>query len=201
MSRHLRRGFGILSILAIAGCGDTADTLLRTGSNYKSELTDRLMKVTDEQSARAFIDQTMKTFTEKNKALSDKWEKWIKEIEDDYRGKLRVVNITSSGQPGSEQWEKDLRAAENKKDDKVIATREAFIDYMRKITADAKLFEREQARIADLVKHLTAEEKAKGGDAPNPQDLWPNLVKIAGPDAFKNLLLAGAVKKAAPGAP
>jgi hypothetical protein len=201
MSKHLRRGLCVLSLLALTGCGDSADTLLRTGINYKSELTDRLMKVTDEDSARKFIDQHMKTFTDKNKNLNDKWDKWIKEIEDDYRGKMRVVNITSTGAPGSEQWEKDLVNAENKKDDKIIATREAFINYMRKITADTKRFEREKARIADLVNHLVAEEKAKGGEPPNPQELWPNLVKINGPDAFKNILLTGAVKKAAPGAP
>jgi hypothetical protein len=180
----------------LTGCGDSADSLLRTGVNYKSELTDRLMKVTDEASAKKFIDHHMKVFSEKNKNLNDKWDKWIKEIEDDYRGKVRVINIKSTAAPGTDEWEQDMLNAERKKDDdRIINTREAFISYMKKITADTARFDRERARIGDIVKHLVGEERAKGTDNPNPVELWPNLVKITEPDSFKNVLLTGAVKK------
>src|SRR5436190_16437870 len=105
MNARLQRGLWALAFLTLTGCGDTADSLLRTGVNCKSEFTDRLMKVTDEPSAKKFIEHHLKVFTEKHKNLNDKWDKWIKEIEDDYRGKLRVVAIASTAAPGTEQWE------------------------------------------------------------------------------------------------
>ena len=127
-------------------------------------------------------------FIDKNKNLNDKWDKWIKEIEDDYRGKVRVVNVASTGAPGDEQWEKDLLNAENKKDDRVISTRQAFINYMKNVAKDSERFEREKARIKDLVDHLDAEEREKS----------PSLVKINEADTFRQLLLSGAMKKPAP---
>src|SRR5262249_20900856 len=139
-----------------------------------------------------------KAFIEKNKNLNDKWDKWIKDIEDDYRGKVRVVAITSTASPGDEQWEKDLLNAENKKDDRVISTREAFINYMKQISKDSVRFERERARIKELVNNLLAEEKANGGELASPAEKWPSLVKINEPDTFRQMLLSGAAKKSAP---
>jgi hypothetical protein len=195
MNKRLRCGLWLVSLLGVAGCGDTPETMLRTSINSKAELTDRLTKVTDEPSAKKFIEHYLKNYTEKNKALNDKWEKWIKEIEDGYRQKVRVL-VTSKNAPGSPEWEEEMRTADNKKDDQIIDTREAFITYMKKVTADSARFEREKARLAEVIDNLVAEEKAKGGDRPNPSEFCPNLVKIARePDTFKNTLVTGAIKK------
>ena len=95
------------------------------------------MKVTDEQSAKKFADFYLKNYTETNRQLDERWQKWIKDIEDDYRGKKRVVQFKSNGAPGSEEWERDARNVPDNEDPRIIQTRESFIAYMRKVGADA----------------------------------------------------------------
>lgn len=90
----------------------------------------------------------------------------------------------------SKKMEDDSRFAES---------REAFISYMRNVTADNARFEREKARIAALIDQLVEEERAKGGERTNPNELCPSLVKINAPDTFKSVLLTGAAKRQAPG--
>jgi hypothetical protein len=196
MNARLARSFFLLGLVTAAGCGDTADTILRSGANSRSELTDRLMKVTDEASGKKFIDYHLKNYTEKSKALDEKWLKWIKDIEDDYgRGKKKVIAFTTTGAPGTEQWEKDARNVPANEDERVVETREAFITYMKKITADTARFERERARIGDIVNYLVAEETAKGGERTSAKEICPSLVKITEPNTFRGLLLSGAEKK------
>jgi hypothetical protein len=201
LKTHLRRGLFLLGVLTLSGCGDSADTLLRTATNFKSEITDRLMKVTDEPSAKKYTDY-MKTCMDKNRDLDEKWQKWIKDIEDDFRKeKKRVVQFKSDAAPGTEQWEADARNVSANEDARIIQTREAFITYLRKISADAKRLEREKARIAALVNHLVAEkineERAKGVENPvvDPKSYWPNLVQINDPSLFKMLVMTGANKQ------
>jgi hypothetical protein len=194
MNWHLRRGLLTLSLLTLAGCGDSGESLVRTAMNQKSELTDRLMKVKDENAAKKFIDHHMKVFGDKKKILDDKWQKWIKDVDDDATGKARVLIFQTTGTPGDAQWEKDALNIPPNQNARFIGTREAFVTYIKKIKADKERFEREKARIADLVKQLEDDEIAKGGN-PKPKESWPNLVKINEPGTFKEMLLTGAEKR------
>ena len=134
MNKHLRRGLLALGLLTLTGCGDSADTLMRSGVNYKCELTDRLMKVKNEEEARKFIDHDLKIYAEKIKILDDKWMKWIKDIEDPYRKKkYKVINIESKWEQGTDKWEEDALNAPGKEDDQIMSTRKAFGNYMRKL--------------------------------------------------------------------
>src|SRR5258708_369723 len=107
MNRHFRQGLLVLSLVTLAGCGESADTLLRKGINWKTELTDRLMKVTDEASAKKFME-SFKTYMEKNRELDEKWQKWNKDIFDDYSR---------------------LKRAEALKDPRMVQTLEALSSY------------------------------------------------------------------------
>jgi hypothetical protein len=186
MNQRPRRLFLSLGLLALTGCGDSADSLLRTATNYRCELTDRLIKVNDEQSAKKFVDHDMKVYAEKLKNLDDKWVKWIKDIEDPYRKKqYKVVNIQSKSEQGTDQWEEDLFNAPGGKEEDIAPTRKAFAAYVRKVAADDIQFQRERERIKALVDHLEPEEKEKA----------VSLAKIAEADTFKNLLVSGAGKK------
>ena len=173
MSRRLQRGLWLCGLLTLIGCGDSADSLLRTGINCKSELTDRLSKVTDEPSARNFIDQTLKVYTDKNKALSDKWDKWIKEIEDDpYRGKVRVVNITSSGPPRGPNSGK--RTCGPPRTRRTTRHRHARgIHRLHEKRRQGQRFDREKARITDLVIALLPRKRPRGATRPIPRSYGP----------------------------
>ncbi len=188
-----RHAFFALFFLSLAGCGDSATTILRAGANQKSELTDRLSKVSDEASARIFIDRSMKEFNERLKNLNDKWEKWIKSIEDDYKPRESVLPTTKHN-PGTPEWEQDMRTYSKKMeaDVRFAEAREAFIAYVRNITADDARLGREKARIAALVNQLVEEERAKGGDRASANEICPNLVKINASETFKNAYLKGA---------
>jgi len=185
----------------LTGCGDTADTLLRTGVNYKSELTDSMMKIKDEESAKKFLDYTLKNYVEKNRLLNEKWDKFIKDIEDDFRGKKRVIKFKTNADPGTEEWEREALNLPANEDPRFLETRQAFITYMRKITADNARFEREKERIRALVNYFTLEKagEEKGKDAENPavsaKDAWPNMSKINEKDTFRSILMNGAEKK------
>jgi hypothetical protein len=203
MNGQLRNVLIFLASIALTGCGANADTLLRTSINQKSELTDRLMKVTDEETAKKFVNFYFKNYVDVNRALDERWQKWIKDIEDDYRHKKSVVQFKTTGDPGSEQWEKDARDVPDNEDPRIVETREAFIAYMRKVGADAERFEREKARIANIVNHLvedkTGQEKAGGVERPNvdPKALCPNLAYILEPATFRAVLITGAYKRQA----
>src|SRR5437764_9514236 len=84
---RFRRGFLLLGLLALTGCGDSADSLLRIAINNRSELTDRLARVNDEASAERFNEVHMAAFSDKHKVIDEKWQKWLRDIEDDYRSK------------------------------------------------------------------------------------------------------------------
>ncbi len=103
----------LLGLVFVAGCGDSADSLLRTAGNRKSELTDRLMKVNDEAAAKKFYDVQVRNFMERNKDVNEKWEKWLKDIEDDFRSKkLRVVSVPNvAAAPGTEEWRRAADSA------------------------------------------------------------------------------------------
>lgn len=201
MSRHLRYALILLGLATLSGCGANADTILRMGINRKSELTDRLAKVTDEQSAKKFNDVYVKNYVEANRQLDEKWQKWTKDIEDDLprRDKIRIVNFKSSGAPGSDEWIRDARNVPDNLDPRVLETRESFIIYVKQALADGARFEREKARIANIVNYLVAEktsqEKAGGNDNPSvdPKALCPNLALINDPTS-RPMLLTGARK-------
>jgi hypothetical protein len=201
----LRRTLWVLCPLILTGCGDSADTLLRTGVNYKSELTDTLMKVKDEESAKKFLEFTIKNYLEKNRILNEKWDKFIKDIEDDFRGKKKVIKFKTNADPGTEEWERDALNVPANEDPRIISTREAFITYMKKIVADDARCNREKERIKALVNSLAAEkasgEKGKDGENPvvNPNEAWPNLSKINSPETFKTLLMNGSEKRSRSG--
>jgi hypothetical protein len=200
MKKQLRHGLIFVGLVSITGCGADADTLLRMSINQKSELPDRLMKVTDEESAKKFVNFYFKNYVETNRALDERWQKWIKDIEDDYRHKKSVVQFKTTGDPGSEQWEKDARDVPANEDPRIVETREAFITYMKKVGADAERFEREKARIANIVNHLVedkiSQEKANGVERPNvdAKTLCPNLVYLNEPGTFRTVLITGAYK-------
>lgn len=204
MNVRVRPGLWALGLLTLTGCGDTSDTVLRTALNRKCETTDRLMKVTDEESAKKYLDPYLRGQTDRFKDLDDKWQKIIRDIEDDFRGKnLRVITFNSTGAPGSEQWQKDALStlpAAAKDDPRIPAVRESFISYMKNCNADEARLKREKDRIALLIKTLVAErineEKGKGGPPPriNPKDAFPSLSMILEPDTFQRMYVTGAKK-------
>lgn len=195
MNRTARTGLFVFGLLTLTGCGDTDTTLLRTAINYKSELIDQLMKVKDEESARKFVDYYLKVFDEKNKTLDDKWNKWTKDIEADFRNKKRVINFSSNGQPGDDQFRQDAVAAMQKEDERIQGTRMTFLDFLSQDAANERRLKREFARIDQLLSYLKeekiADEKAKGVERPVVKDLenWPNLIKLK--DAFKAIGITG----------
>jgi hypothetical protein len=206
MSKPFRYGLMFLGLLSATGCGADADTLLRMGINQKSELTDRLMKVTDEESAKKFGGFYLKNYIETNRQLDERWQKWIKDIEDDMprKDKVKVVAFKSSGDPGSEEWERDARVFPANAEPVFVQTREAFIAYVKKVGADAARFEREKARIGEVINRLVEEkvsqEKANAVERPNvdAKALWPSLVYLTEPATFRGLVLTGAQKRAPP---
>jgi hypothetical protein len=203
MNKHLRHGLLIVGLATMTGCGANADTLLRMSINQKSELTDRLMKVTDEESAKKFVNFYFKNYVEVNRVLDERWQKWIKDIEDDMpkKDRILVVAFKSSGDPGSEEWARDARDVPANANSLLVETREAFIAYMKKVGADAERFEREKARIANLLTHLVedkiSQEKANGEERPSvdSKKLWPNLAYILEPATFRATLITGAYKR------
>jgi hypothetical protein len=204
MNKHLRHGLLFVGLATMTGCGANADTLLRMSINQKSELTDRLMKVTNEESANKFVNFYFKNYVEVNRALDERWQKWIKDIEDvPKKDRISVVAFKSSGDPGSEEWERDARDVPANANSLLVETREAFIAYMKKVGADAERFEREKARIANLLNHLVedkiSQEKANGEERPSvdPKKLWPNLAYILEPATFRAVLVTGAYKRSA----
>jgi hypothetical protein len=190
MNRRGRNSLLLLGLLALTGCGDTPDTILRSAINQKNELTDRLMKVTDEESARKFVEVDMKNYADKLKTIDEKWVKWIKDVEDDFRSKkLRLIVIYSNAVPGSEQWRKEADKAPVVDDARVPWTRDAFMTYMKNVRADSDLIKREKARIGKLIQQLRTENPGA-----NPKDLCPNLSKILEPETFNSTLVTGSRK-------
>lgn len=206
MNRRLRYGLVLLGLAALSGCGDNADTILRMGANRKSELTDRLAKVTDEQSAKKFTGFYLKNYIEDNRKLDEKWQKWVKDIEEDHHSKkIRVIQFKTTFAPGSDEWNAEARVPpQNIDDPRIMETREAFILYMKHVDADKTRYDREKARIANLVNYFVAEkisqEKAAGNDNPSvdPKTLCPSMVFINDPSIARSLLLTGALKRVMP---
>jgi hypothetical protein len=185
MKTRLRPALLAFGLLTLAGCGENAGSLLRRGANYRSELTDRLSRVDSEESAKKFIDHHLKVYAEKLKTLDDLWVKWIKDIEDDYRGKKRVISFVTRAELGSKEWMDEAKNHRGKDDTRFDDTREAFVSYVKRINADKDRFNREKQRIADLVQKYQAEGKD-----------CPNLMKIGQPETFRAMLLTGSEKKA-----
>ena len=114
------------------------------------------------------------------------------------KSRISIAKVKSAGAPGSEEWEKDALNVPPSDDARALQTREAFIVYMRKVSADTNRFNREKARIANILNHLAAEkisaEKANGVENPevDAKALWPNLAMINQPETFRTILLSGA---------
>ena len=184
----LLRALGALSLLFLSGCGDNADNILRTSINLKNEHTDRLMQVKDEASATRFIEVDHKIFMERARKVSDKWQKLIRDIEDENRGK-KVIVFTSRHPPGSAKWQDDAQAALKKdieKEKSTIAnTRQAFSTYVANVTADQARVDIEKKRIKGIINASTKGNKRAA------EKEFPNLSKLLQPETYGGALVAG----------
>jgi len=201
--RHLKNFLLLCSLAVLPGCvGDTPTSVLRSAINRKTELTDRLTAVKDDESAKKFIEGflTWKDtgYNDENRKLSEKWRDLIKNIEDEHRNK-RVIQFKTNEKAGTDKWLADVentlkQGLDTEKSD-IAGAREAYLAYAKDYVADTKRFERERKRIQNIVSHLTsekiAEEKAKGVKTPqiNPKDHWPNLVQITEKETFQSMLI------------
>jgi hypothetical protein len=198
MKKQLRLGLLALGALTLCGCGDSAYTILRTNANSYSELIDRLSKVNDEPSAKKFLDPYLKNYKERIRELDEKWNKFVKDIEDDFRGKKPIISFRTEAVVGSEEWDNEARNAPGKEVASINDTREIFITFVKKISADRARMTREIARLAAVEKQLiadkVAEEKAKGVENPkvDPETICPNLIKLTDPATFTPLFINGA---------
>ncbi len=140
----------LLSLTMLSGCGETPKTLVRTTGNMKNEMMDRLMKVTDEASAKKFDAQFVKVRDEVKK-LDDKYREVINTvIDDDEVVKPKALDKQLKEIKRQEGFEKDadLQAKANEIQNRLdVYYDELLGDLKNLIKADKERFDREKVRL------------------------------------------------------
>jgi hypothetical protein len=161
VKRHWRYGLWVLSLVMLSGCGDTPKTLVRTTGNMKNELMDRLMKVTDEASAKKF-DALIVKVRDDVKKLDDKYAEVIKTIiDDDEVVKPKSLDKQIKEIKRQEGFDKsdDLQAKAKVIQDRLDAYYDELLGDLKKlIKADKERFDHEKIRLDAIIKQLKDEQ-------------------------------------------
>lgn len=138
----MKRRFGfLLLILGVVGCGDSPSKMYHDAFQVKSELTDQLMRIVDEESAKKIFPQAIAKFKKRNEQISQRFQKWKQENP--------PQSIFNRIRRSLEQ----NRQADLDKDDEVKAMVGVVTDYVRfseqKLINDLR-FQRERERLSRL---------------------------------------------------
>jgi hypothetical protein len=161
VKRLWRYGLLVLSLVVLSGCGDTPKTLVRTTGNMKNEMMDRLMKVSDEASAKKFDAQIVK-IRDEIKKLDDKYAEVIKTIIDDdevVKPKALDKQIKEIKRQEGFDRDADLQAKVKVIQDRLDAYYDELLGDLKKlIKADKERFDREKVRLDALIRQLKDEQ-------------------------------------------